>query len=130
MAGVHSSGPNQIEAEIEYGRTVIQLAGETARQVYLRVTGVVGLGVLFLTQLPFAELTAMPLWARWVLVVGLAAAASSAAFYFRYLSTLNLSRLDMASYMKDGKLATWEKSGRAVESSGKRTDGYSPAVPA
>jgi hypothetical protein len=91
------------DADAEYGSTVIQLAGEDIRQVYLRVTGVLGLAVVFLTQLPFDRLDGLPLWTRWAFLAGVASAAGSAALYFLYLSKMHFARLRMAEYVRDGK---------------------------
>jgi hypothetical protein len=96
------SDGDEAAAQAEYGRAVIELAGDDVRQVYLRVTGVLGLAALFLTQLPFKDLAEMSLWARWAFVLGLVAAGASAGFYFRYLSKLHLARLKMARYVRYG----------------------------
>lgn len=95
----------ETNAQNEYANTVIQLAGEDTRQVYLRVTGVLGLAALFLTQLPFDDLKELPLWTRWVFVGGLLSAVGSAALYFHYLSKVHLGRLKMASCIRDGRAA-------------------------
>jgi hypothetical protein len=82
--------------------TVIQIAGDDVRQVYIKVTGAIGLATLFVTQLPFSELTKMPLWGRWVLIGGLMAAGISAGLYFWYLTEMHLVRLRMAEYLRWG----------------------------
>ncbi|HYJ22363.1 MAG TPA: hypothetical protein VEW07_10110 [Solirubrobacterales bacterium] len=89
--------------DLAYAHTLIEIAGEDVKQVYLRVTGVLGLAVIFVTQLPFRQLLGLPDWARWVLMAGLAAAVGSAALYFRYLSKLHLSRLEMAKTIRNGR---------------------------
>jgi hypothetical protein len=49
------------ESQAEYARAVNEIARDDVRQVYLRVTGVLGLAVVFVTQLPFQRLVGLPL---------------------------------------------------------------------
>jgi hypothetical protein len=93
------------KADVEFAHEVIQLAGDDVRQVYLRVTGVLGLALVFVTQLPFDRLVQLPLWARWTLAAGLASAVTSAALYFHYLSKVHLARLEMVRRIHDGRAA-------------------------
>lgn len=85
------------------------MARDDVRQVYLRVTGVLGLAVIFVSQLPFNRLVHLPLWTRWVLAGGLVSAVLSASLYFYYLSKVHLARLDMMRCVRDGNAAGVEK---------------------
>lgn len=91
------------KADVEFAREVIQIARDDMQQVYLRVTGVLGLAIIFVTQLPFDRLLRLPLWTRWVLAAGLVSAVTSAALYFFYLSRVHLARIDMARSIRDGR---------------------------
>lgn len=108
--------------QIEYARTLNEIARDDVRQVYLRVTGVLGLAVLFVTQLPFHRLVGLPLLARWALMAGVASAVASAALYFYYLSKLHLARLDIARSIRDedgaGAENIWAGSGSVWSSYG------------
>lgn len=88
---------------------MIQIARDDVGQVYLRVTGVLGLAVVFVTQLPFHSLLRLPVWTRWTLAAGLIAAVTSATLYFYYLSNLHLARIDMARSIRDGEAANVDK---------------------
>ena len=100
---------DQVPRDIEYARAVMQIASDDVRQIYVRVTGVLGLAVIFVTQLPFARLVNLPLWTRWVLAVGLASAIASAALNFQYLTMVHLARLDMARSVRDGNAGSVEQ---------------------
>ena len=96
------------KADVEFARELIQFARDDVQQVYLRVTGVLGLAIVFVTQLPFDRLLRLPLWTRWVLAAGLVSAVASAALYFFYLSRVHLARIDMARCIRDGQAADVE----------------------
>jgi hypothetical protein len=95
--------------DVEFAREVIQVARDDVQQVYLRVTGILGLAIIFVTQLPFDRLLQLPVWTRWTLAAGLASAVTSAALYFHYLSKVHLARLDMARSIRDGRPAEVEE---------------------
>ena len=95
--------------DVDHARAVIEIAKDDVQQVYVRVTGVLGLAVVFVTQLPFQRLVGLPLWARWAFLAGLASAVGSAALYFHYLSKLHLARLAMARTVRDGRACDVEK---------------------
>ncbi len=97
------------QRQVEYARSLSEIARDDVHQVYLRVTGVLGLAVLFVTQLPFHQLVELPLWTRWVMAVGLAAAVGSAFLYFLYLSKVHLARLRIARCIRDEDGAQAEK---------------------
>jgi hypothetical protein len=88
--------------DVDAIKTVIQIAGEDVRQVYIKVTAVIGLATLLLTQLPFNDLKRMSPWGRWVLMGALVTAGISAGLNFWYLSKLHLARLDMAENLRTG----------------------------
>jgi hypothetical protein len=81
------------------------IAGDDIRQVYIKVTGAVGLAALFVTQLPFDRLAALPTFTRWLLVVGVAFAGAAGGLYFFYLTKMHLGRLKMAEYLREGDAA-------------------------
>lgn len=88
---------------VDFARELAEIARDDVRQVYLRVTGILGLVIVFVTQLPFARLVGLPLWTRWSLLAGVVFAVASAALFFYYLSMLHLARLDIARYIRDGR---------------------------
>jgi len=102
-------GLNAEEKNAEFARAINEIVRDDVHQVYLRVTGVLGIAVVFVTQLPFNRLVGLPIWTRWVLVIGLACALGSAALYFHYLSKLHLARLQIVRSIRDGKADGAEK---------------------
>gem|GEM_PF-6011575 len=85
------------------------IAGDDVRQVYIKVTGAIGLAALFVTQLPFDRLAALPLFTRWLLVVGVALAGAAGGLYFFYLTQMHLCRLKMAKYLREGDATKLER---------------------
>ena len=96
-----SGGISRDLRELEYIKAVMSVAGDDVRQVYLRVTGVVGLAVLFATQLPFARLVELSTLGKVLLGSGLTSAGCAAALFFLYLSRMHISRLQMAARIRD-----------------------------
>jgi hypothetical protein len=88
------------QRNLDYAESLVELIAEDAKQVYVRVTGAVGLAVLFLTQLPFDRVVALALWARWALAVGIACAVGSAACLYYYSTRLYRARVDMLKAIK------------------------------
>jgi len=99
----HTGTEDQEARDLAYAHALMEIAGEDVKQVYIRVTGVLGLAVIFVTQLPFDQLAGLPTWARWVLMAGLVASVGSAALYFRYLSKVHLARIEMAKTIHQGR---------------------------
>lgn len=93
---------NRHSRDLEYARGLIDFIAEDARQVYVRVTAAVGLAALFVTQLPFGRILALAVWARWVLILGLAAAVGSGALLFYYSGRLYRARIQMLKAIRDG----------------------------
>jgi hypothetical protein len=87
---------------LEFAHGLVDLIAEDARQVYIRVTAVVGLAALFVTQLPFDRILRLHQWARWVFALGLAAAVASGALLFYYSGRLHRARVRMLRHIRDG----------------------------
>ena len=88
------------QRKLEYIKAVISIAGDDVRQVYLRVTGAIGLAVLFVTQLPFERLDHLSSPAKWLLAGGLIAAGGAAGLFFLYLSKMHIARVQMAQCLR------------------------------
>jgi hypothetical protein len=95
----------RVPADVEYIKMLMEIAGEDVRQVYIRVTAATGLAALFVTQLPFDELVALPRFSRWLLVVAVLVGAAAARLYFYYLSQMHWCRLKMAAFLRQGDAA-------------------------
>jgi hypothetical protein len=90
-------GDHSVERRVDYINALIDWAADDAKQVYIRVTGAVGIAVFFLTQLPFEDLSDLSTPMRWILIGGIAALLISSVCYFSYVSATHLARRDLAT---------------------------------
>ena len=81
---------------IEYATLVISVIESDIRHVHVRVTAALGLAAVFITQLPLADLQALPGFWRVASVVALAMLVLAAVAYFLYTQELNKTRIAIA----------------------------------
>jgi hypothetical protein len=98
MADLPTDGVNE-DRRLEYIKAMIEWTADDAKQVYVRVTGAVGIAVLFLTQLPFGRLANLSTVMRYVLIVGIGSLLLSAISYFTYVSKTHIARRELARHL-------------------------------
>jgi hypothetical protein len=98
------------QRRLEHIKAMSGYAAEDYRVVYVRVTASLAIAVLFITQLPFARLVALPLSFKIVLVAGVLALSCAGGFYFAYANEAHVARTSFATAIRDGTdkdLAVW-----------------------
>lgn len=103
---------DQADRDAEYVKSIIGIASDDVRQVYLRVTAALGLAILFVTQLPFDRLLRLGAAFRWLLLAGLALDVVAAVVYYEYSNGLNRKRGDMAECLRTPDAAGAAQIGR------------------
>jgi hypothetical protein len=105
----------QEQRRLEHLKEMSAYAAEDSRVVYLRVTASLALGLLFLTQLPFARLTRLPVEFRLFLLAGLLALAASAILFFEYSIKAHNARREVAKRILVGTESSvvdwWDSTG-------------------
>lgn len=74
-------------------------ATEDSRVVGLRVTAALGFALVYITQLPFERLVALPDGMKVVLLIGLGLMVVSAGLFFAYATQAHNARLELAKMM-------------------------------
>ena len=95
--------------DLEYVKAILDWVKDDARQVYIRVTGALGIATLFVTQIKIAELQTLERWPMRALFAGLASLAAAALAYFFYVSRTHVARRAIAKYLHEGNSADAEK---------------------
>jgi hypothetical protein len=93
----------QEQREQEYVKALLEYIRDDSRQVYVKVTGALAVAALFATQLPFDRFRALDLWARGLLIGGLAQLIVAALAYFTYTGIVHHARLRIAGYLRTGE---------------------------
>lgn len=90
------------QRRLEHLRQMSAYAAEDSRMVYLRVTACLGVGVLFLTQLPFGRLVALSRAYKLCLLGGLVALGAAAFLFFLYTTEAHHARPVIATQILTG----------------------------
>jgi hypothetical protein len=111
-----STGDTQNEQRrLEHIKEMGVYAAEDHRVTYLRVSASLAIAVLFITQLPFARLVALPRSFRILLVAGILALSAAAGFYFFYSNSAYVARTKFVTAIRNGDDADlvdwWNKEG-------------------
>jgi hypothetical protein len=80
---------------LEYANVVLSVIQDDIRHVHIRVTATLGVAAVFVTQLKFDRLRALPVEFRSLLVAGLTLLVFAAFFFFRYTQLLHWTRLNI-----------------------------------
>ena len=103
------------QRRLEHIKAMSAYAAEDYRVVYARVTASLAIAVLFITQLPFARLVALPLSFKIVLVTGVLALSCAGVFYFAYANEAHVKQTELITAIRNGtdndQVAWWNNDG-------------------
>ena len=91
------------ERRVQDLTAMLEYARDDAKQVYLRVTAALAIAVLYVTQLPFAKMTALAVGFKVVLLCGLLAVIVVAVSYFVYVSAAHNAQRTYAAWLRVGE---------------------------
>jgi hypothetical protein len=81
--------------ELEYIKSMIAVAKDDVQHVYIFAAAALGLAGIFITQIPVAVATSLPILFRAILVLGTYSLAASSLLFFRYGRSIHLVRMRM-----------------------------------
>jgi hypothetical protein len=88
-----SSLEGKEEHQFEYIKALIAIVQDDKKHVLLYITADFAIAAIFLTQTPAELLLMLPLWARVLMVLGIAFLGLSSVSLFRYVQHLHLTQM-------------------------------------